>query len=54
MIIGIILNYAIGDSTDNSGFDTFGWQTSVQTLISIWKNLLVLMMYQNGLMKMEF
>lgn len=31
VIIGIILNYAIGDSTDNSGFDTSGWQTSVQT-----------------------
>ncbi len=31
VITGIILNYAIGDSTDNSGFDTSGWQTSVQT-----------------------
>ena len=31
VITGIILNYAIGDSTDNAGFDTSGWQTSVQT-----------------------
>ncbi len=31
VITGIILNYAIGDSTDNLGFDTSGWQTSLQT-----------------------
>ena len=31
VITGIILNFALSGSTDDSGFDTSGWQTSVQT-----------------------
>lgn len=31
VITGIILNFALSGSTDNSGFDTSGWQSSVQT-----------------------